>query len=405
MNILFITIAYPKSPESRNIYSDLMEEFVLNGHNVTVVCSLERRYGENSRIEVVNGISILWLKALNITQTKNWIEKGLSMILLPYLMIRGIKKFFHEKHFDLLLFSTPPITYSKTIKYIKNKYHSIAYLLLKDITPQNAVDMGLIKKNSFLWKYFRHKEKQLYEISDFIGCMSPANIQFLLKDNPQISPEKVNICANSMRIREVVKINKELIRNEFDIPTDRIVLLYGGNLGKPQGINFLLEILQENRNNANIFFLIIGHGTEYPAIKNNIDKNKYTNVKLINYLPKNKYNAILQIADIGLVLLDKKFTIPNFPGRVLDYMEFNVPIIAATDTTTDVGLILEKNNCGFGVLHGDLDSFQECLDILLSDTGLRKKMGFNARSLFEREYSTEKAYSTILKCIHSYEYS
>ena len=149
MNILFITIAYPKTPESRNIYSDLMEEFVANGHNVTVVCSLERRYGENSKMEEINGIRVLWLKFLNITKTKNWLEKGLSMIFLPYIMIRGIKKFIPDKHFDLLLYSTPPITYSETIKYIKTKYHSITYLLLKDITPQNAVDMGLLKKNSF----------------------------------------------------------------------------------------------------------------------------------------------------------------------------------------------------------------------------------------------------------------
>jgi glycosyltransferase involved in cell wall biosynthesis len=374
-----------------------MEEFSANGHNVFVVCSRERRYGKKSELEESQGIKVLRLKTLNITRTRNWIEKGLSMILLPSIMIQGINKFLPDIHFDLVLYSTPPITYNKIIKYLKHKYHSTAYLLLKDITPQNAVDMALLHKGSILWRYFRRKEKQLYAISDFIGCMSPANIKFLLSHNHHLPPEKIEICANSMRLRERnVTTSIKKIKSKYEIPSNKVVVLYGGNLGKPQGIGFLLEILKVNHDNSKIFFLIIGSGTEYEIIKNNIENNNYSNVSLKEYIPKKEYDEILQIADIGLLFLDKRFTIPNFPTRILDYMEFKLPIIAATDSNTDIGSIIEFNKCGFGVLHGDISSFQNRLQILLSDDSLRNQMGNNARALFEKEYTTFKAYQTII---------
>jgi aspartate 1-decarboxylase len=54
--------------------------------------------------------------------------------------------------------------------------------MLKDIFPQNAVDLGMIKTTgikSLLYKYFRRKEKGLYFISDRIGCMSQANVDYV----------------------------------------------------------------------------------------------------------------------------------------------------------------------------------------------------------------------------------
>ena len=398
MNVLFLTIAFPQSFDHRNIHSDLMEEFSVNGHKVFVVCSRERRHGKKSELEESGEIKVLRLKTLNITSTTNWIEKGLSMVLLPYIMIRGIKKFFPFIQYDLVLYSTPPITYNKVIKYLNRKYNSISYLLLKDITPQNAVDLGVIKKGSLIWKYFRREEKQLYALSDFIGCMSPANVNYLLNNNPQIPPAKVEICANSMRIRELdILSDKDSLKTKYGIPINKTVILYGGNLGKPQGISFLLDVLKANQGNQNIYFVIIGNGTEYNVIKENIKYNDYSNVGIQDFIPKKGYNEILQISDIGLLFLDKRFTFPNFPTRILDYMEFRLPTIAATDSVTDIGSIIESNKCGFGVLHGDIVSFQTRLQTLLADEALRKQMGYNSRALFEKDYTTFKAYQTIYK--------
>ena len=49
---------------------------------------------------------------------------------------------------------------------------------------------------SILYHYFRKKEKKLYQISDYIGCMSKANVEYILKHNPEIKQERVEVCPN-----------------------------------------------------------------------------------------------------------------------------------------------------------------------------------------------------------------
>ena len=93
-----------------------------------------------------NGIHILRVKIGNITKTKNLVKKGVSTLLLDYQYKKAIKKYLKHVNFDLVLYSTPPITLSSVINHIKKKHNARTYLLLKDIFPQNAVDLGMLSK-------------------------------------------------------------------------------------------------------------------------------------------------------------------------------------------------------------------------------------------------------------------
>lgn len=95
---------------------------------------------------------------------------------------------------------------------MKNRDDSYAYLLLKDIFPQNAVDLQILNTNGmkkWIYRYFRKKEKSLYAFSNKIGCMSQANVDYILKNNPSIHDTKLEVCPNSI---ELDKINKKIMR-------------------------------------------------------------------------------------------------------------------------------------------------------------------------------------------------
>ena len=55
MNVLFLSISYPDTGES-NLYSDLMQEFAEQGHNVVVLCSRERRHGRPTQLSTEAGL-------------------------------------------------------------------------------------------------------------------------------------------------------------------------------------------------------------------------------------------------------------------------------------------------------------------------------------------------------------
>ncbi|WP_256200741.1 glycosyltransferase family 4 protein [Virgibacillus halodenitrificans] len=252
-------------------------------------------------------------------------------------------------------------------------------------------------KKSLIYKYFRYKEKQLYAQSDFIGCMSQANVDFVIKNNIEIPNESVEVCPNSI---EPVKIEKNVteireIREKYNIPFHKTVFVYGGNLGKPQGIDFLIECLKANQNNDQVYFVIAGSGTEFNKLKAFFNNSKLTNAQLFAQLPKNDYEILANSCDVGLIFLDKRFTIPNFPSRILSYMQSSMPVLAATDTITDVGQVIEKGKFGCWCESKSVKHFNEKLQ-LLCNKEIRNQMGINARGYLENNYTSKHSYEIIM---------
>lgn len=401
MNILFLTAADISEINSSALYKDLIRKFVREGHKMYVMSPEERRSGGHTRIIESGGATLLKVRTLNVKRS-NVIEKGIGTILLEHQFYKALLKYFSDIKFDLVLYSTPPITFNKVIYRIKKKFGIPSYLMLKDIFPQNAVDLGLLKKGSFMYNHFRKKEKTLYEISDYIGCMSPANMKYVLENNPEVDASKLEICPNAIDIpANQVFSDKESIKKELEIPSEALLFVYGGNLGKPQGVDFLLSVLMANANKHDRYFLIIGRGTEYKKINNWIESSKVNNVKLLPFVPKEKYNYIVSAGDVGLVFLDKRFTIPNFPTRVMGYLLHRMPILFATDKVTDVGRIVEDNGCGYWVESGDLETFNDRIERLVSNKHQLSTMGEKAYQLLQKNYDVSVSYNAIMSHFRS----
>lgn len=400
MNVLFLTLLDFSTIEENGIYTDLMREFVKDGHDLYIISPTEKRKNEPTRLIDNGKVKILKLQIGN-TQKTNLIEKGISTLTLESKFKSGIKKYFDDVKFDLVLYSTPPITLQKAVEFVKYRDQAKTYLLLKDIFPQNAVDLGLLKTSGIkglIYKYFRSKEERLYKISDYIGCMSNANVEFLLKNNPSIPSEIVEVCPNSIEPIDIDISEKEKkhIRAKYNLPSDKTIFIYGGNLGKPQGIYFLIECIKANENNKQSYFLIVGSGTEFWKLESFFNEEKPKNAKLLSQLPRNDYELLANTCDLGLIFLDRRFTIPNFPSRLLSYMQASMPVLAATDINTDIGKVIESGSFGYWCESVDVDKFNQLVN-KLCDEELRIGLGRNARKYLEEHYSAKNAYEIIIK--------
>ncbi|MBD7984586.1 glycosyltransferase family 4 protein [Sporosarcina sp. Sa2YVA2] len=399
MNVLFLTLLDFSTIEESGIYTDLMREFVKNKHKVYIISPTEKRRQQPTKLIDKGNYNILKLQIGN-TQKTSIIEKGISTITLESKFKKGIKDYFSNVHFDLVIYSTPPITLQKAIEYVKKRDNATTYLLLKDIFPQNAVDLGMITKSGFrgvLYRYFKSKEKILYELSDYIGCMSKANVNFLLKQNPEISPEIVEVCPNSIEPLDIKKDKKIIfeIKKRYNIPFNKTIFIYGGNLGKPQGLDFLIECLKVNRSNDQVYFVIVGSGTEFNKLKSFFNKEQLNNAQLFEHLPKDDYEVLANSCDVGLVFLDKRFTIPNFPSRLLSYMQASMPVLAATDVNTDIGKVIEQGGFGYWCESSDVEKFSRKVE-QLCNIELRNEMAINARRYLEENYMAKHSYEIIM---------
>lgn len=398
MNVLFLTLLSFDSLQEPSIYTDLLREFVKNGHSIYAISPVERHQKQKTHLVEEKNATILRLKIGN-TQKTNIIEKGISTVLIEPLFISAIKKYFSNVKFDLVLYSTPPITFCKAIEFVKKRDNAYSYLLLKDIFPQNAVDLGMMTTSglkSVLYKYFRHKEKRLYAISDRIGCMSPANVKYVLNNNPKVDSEKVEICPNSIEVidKSVDHETRITIRNKYGIPLDKTVFVYGGNLGKPQGIPFIIDCLKAQHDDR-AYFLIVGDGTEYSKLETYMNEFKPSNVKLMKRLPKDDYDSMVAACDVGMIFLDHRFTIPNFPSRLLSYMQAKLPVMACTDSATDLGDIIVKGSFGYSCKSDSINDFLTTISTMLSSN--LNDLKTNSWLYLNNYYSVNKAYKTILK--------
>lgn len=401
MNIIFLTLYRIDNIEEHKLYPDLMRKFRDEGHQVYIVTPCERRLGLKTGLIDNNGVHILNVKTLNIQKT-NVVEKGIGTLLMERQYKAAIMKYLGDIKFDLITYSTPPITFTNVVKYLKKENpQAITYLQLKDIFPQNAVDIGMFgEKSVFNW-YFKRKEKALYGVSDYIGCMSPANVQFVLDHNPEIEASRVEVAPNSIELREMKhedgqeKAERFYIRKKYDLPTDKPIFIYGGNLGKPQGIDYLVKCLEANKNRLDCYFVVVGSGTDYNLISDWYGKNKGKNVKLMSFLPKEDYDMLVRYCDVGLIFLDHRFTIPNYPSRLLSYLECKMPVICATDVNTDIGKIAEKNGYGYWCESVKPEDFTALVDKMLASD--RKEMGEKGCQFLKENYLVEHTYNAIMK--------
>ena len=260
MNILFLSLLRVNSLEERGIYTDLLRVFVKNGHFVRIVSPVA---GEPSRDIRGDGYAILQVETPQI-QKANLIRKGLATLQIGHRVKAALQKHCAGERYDLILMATPPVTLAGVVQYVKARDNAKVYLLLKDIWPQGIADLGAISPKGPVYRYFRAKEKKLYALSDRIGCMSQANVDYLLRHDPEIDPARVEVCPNSIE-PEDVSVTPECraeLREKYGVPQDKTVFVYGGNLGRPQGIPFIINCLKATQGREDCFFVICGTGTE-----------------------------------------------------------------------------------------------------------------------------------------------
>lgn len=385
MKILYLSTVFPTEQQGATIYTDLAEALQAAGHQITVAAADNIADGV-TRIGTERNITVLRVHTAPYYNV-NFLKKGLATFLIPRQMIHGIRTYIGTQAFDLILFESPPVTLAKTAAWAMKYFKCPSFLMLKDIFPQNGADLGLYRSGGVLYRVFRLQEKKLYRCASYIGCMSEANRAYLLKHNPQLSEKKLQIFPNTKKLRPLApRPDVFPLRQKYGIPADAVVFLFGGNLGKPQALDFLTETMISLKKEKKIFFALIGRGGEKDSAQRKLEQAGCENYIMLGNLHREEYEAFVQECDVGLILLDYRFTIPNYPSRILTYMEFGMPVLAATDRATDMGDMIRQSGCGTAVYSDDVQAFAAAIKRMACDGELRREMGLAGRRYAEKHF-------------------
>lgn len=404
MNVMFLSIENYLDFNTRSIYMDLINEFRKRGHYVTVISACEKRDIKDDKPVIVakdDHGEIRKIYVSNVTKMSNFILKGINLMKLLPKYKTAVKCAMREREYSLVLYGSPPITVYSAVKFLKKKQNAYTYLLLKDIWPYDCLFGGALSLNGpkkLAFNYLALLARRLYNTSDTIGCMSPANIKFLLENEPYLKEKnKIEICPNSISPQEIYLDNYEKldIRKKYGIPEDKVVFIYGGSLGVPQGIDFALSAVSASTVINKAYFVFVGGGTEKDKINNYIVDNNLKNAKLLEPLKKHEYEKLVSASDVGLVFLHHDCLAPNYPSRILTYMQSGIPLLCATDTYTDVGSIAEQNGYGLWCESNNENAFMKQVKILCNPK-TREVMGKNSKKFLNQNYTVGSTYNIIM---------
>ncbi len=404
MDILYLTMSMPdlKAP---GIYSDLINELLERGHKVTIALVTGRKNLKRSDTVSYQGTELIRVRVGELFKV-NFLIKGINTLKIEPCMRHAIWKFIRNEHYDLVIYATPPVTFASVIKYCKKRFGCKAFLMLKDIFPQNAVDIGLFKENGPLHRFFKRKEQKLYELSDMIGCMSKGNLEYIRAHHPEIEEDRLILFPNTVKVQPFENASEETyapdVRNlvtEADhadeaetLQEKKVRFVFGGNLGKPQAVDFLIRAVSSPRMQdcKQAEFLFVGEGSEQEKVQKAFMDSP--NARFIKFLPPREYDRLMADCDVGIISLDVRFTIPNYPSRMLGYMAAAKPMLACTDRSTDVKeLLTEEADCGLWCASDDVDAFCENVERLCADEALRRRLGGNGRRYLEQYFDVRRS--------------
>lgn len=177
MRIALIADTFPPLRTSGAVQlRDLSREFVRQGHSLTVLlpsADLDRPW----LIEDMDGVQVLRLRAPR-TKDVNYVRRTIGEFVMPFSMQRNLSKspLANEK-WDSVVWYAPSIFHGPLVSALKRQSHCRGYLIIRDIFPEWAVDMGLMGRGLPYW-FFRSVADYQYGVADVIGVQTPGNLGY-----------------------------------------------------------------------------------------------------------------------------------------------------------------------------------------------------------------------------------
>lgn len=361
---------------------DLAREFSLLGHKVIVVTPSA---GQKQRwvADVADGITVLRLSA---PKTKNIskVRRAFSEALLPFFMIWGfIKSPYFSLRLDGLIWYSPTIFFGPFVHFLKKKNHCKGYLILRDLFPDIAVDLGILKRG-LIYNFFKYVEFYQYSLADVIGVQSSSNLEYL-KDWASKSQSRLEVLHNWLALRPNMGTNFCIANSTL---SGKTVIVYAGNMGVMQGFDIVLKMAERLLSRSDVGILLVGRGSEVSRLKNEATLRGLNNILFHDEVPPEEVPGLLSQCHIGLLLLDPRLKTHNVPGKLISYMQAGLPILARINFGNDLLDLIVDNKIGCAYAGNESEAFLSMTENLLNDSLARVNMSNACRTKASELFST-----------------
>lgn len=319
-DILIITNYYPpEKGAAANRIEQLALKLHQNKYKVTVLCPLgnypkgelfPQYKGKFSVTENLQNILVkrLWIYPSN---SKNTIKRLISVLsfslgLFFYLLF--------QKTPQKVVVQSPPLLLSFISVFVLSLKRKKIILNVSDLWPTAAIELNVLKVNSFSHRISLFLERFIYKKAHLILGQSKEIITHIYT----VFPEKKCFLYRNFPEHQNVKIDLETQKNE------PIKIFYAGLFGVAQGVLELCEKI--DLKDLNIELHLFGDGAEKTAIEAFISSDTDQKKFFHGMLERNALHEILKTFDIAIVPLKTRIY-GSVPSKIFEYGALGFPIL------------------------------------------------------------------------------
>jgi len=374
---------------------DLALELIRQGHQPTVLVPSAEISGPWLR-EDVFGVDVLRLKA-PLTKDIGYIRRTLAELIMPYVAWRRLKTSpLAEVQWDGVVWYSPSIFFGPIIKRIKCAGLCRSYLILRDIFPEWAVDMGLMRRG-VPYLFFKAIEQYQYSVADVIGVQTPANLGYFEKwaSNPSRKVEVLqNWLADSSDIGCSISVSRTPLHG-------RKIFVYAGNMGVAQGVGVLLNLADYLKSRSDLGFLFVGRGSDVERLRADAEKSDLDNVFFADEIDPDEIPGLYAQCHVGLVALDPRHKTHNVPGKFLSYMQWGLPVLACINPGNDLETLINDEKIGRVSTDGSVATLAAMAVALLDEISVDHNIHSRCKALAERLFSPQTAVMQIVRALQN----
>jgi glycosyltransferase involved in cell wall biosynthesis len=394
MRIALIADTFPPLRTSGAVQlRDLSREFARQGHALCVLLPTPD-LSEPWRLEEIDRFQVLRLKAPR-TKDVGYVRRTLAEMWMPFSMLSCYRMSpLARERWDGVVWYSPSIFHGPLISALKKSSRAKSYLIIRDIFPEWAVDMGLMGRG-LPYYFFSAVARYQYSVADVIGVQTPGNLHYF-EAWGQAPGRQLQVLQNWLARPACVRCS---IRIDQTSLAGRRILVYAGNMGVAQGMDIMLDLAQRMQHRSDVGFLFVGRGSEAPRLKSEAQSRQLSNVLFCDEIDPDEIPDLYAQCDAGIVVLDPRHQSHNIPGKFLTYMQCGLPALACINAGNDLAQLIREEQVGQVCETRDPSEFQTLTELLLDQIGVDEGLPIRCKDLFEREFAVEKTARQIAQAL------
>lgn len=393
MRVLLITqYFHPENFKS----NDIAFELAKRGHHVDTLVGIPnypqgkypKGYGVFSkRKEKIEGVNVY--RVFQTPRGSKASSIGLALNYLTFAVNASLWILFFfifKKRYDAcIVFQVSPVTQVIPAVILKKIRKTPVYTWVLDVWPDSFVSSLPQGKAKSLVKAVTSLSEWAYKNSTKLMVTSPGMKPLLCRKRDY--SDKIILFHNWCDDILAMPVNEEV---SFG---DKFIVMMAGSINDGIGIPYLLPVIENLQDEANLLFAFVGGGPMEQEFRNLVEEKKLKNVKFTGQVPFTSIPSYYKQADAMLISL-KKTDLPHLkatiPGRLQSYMSAGKPVLAMIDEGARD--MITTADCGFCVPAGDSEGLEKLIrEVISMDKETLNQKGRNGRAFFEKHFIKEQS--------------